>query len=138
MLVSIQTIIYCSTPELNSAGHNAEGPSLHFTTWHCRPIKLSILNKHSNNFIFLSDGDPGMSIVSSGAVKTVANVSRRNNNSKDKHLWSDSILPDRPPSLLRSLSENNKQPRGSSLMSDNIIQTLDTLSLSHDQYVQSR
>ena len=68
----------------------------------------------------------------------MVNVSRQENN--NKHLWSDTILPDtryKPINRSMSLSDESK-PRYTAALSNNLIQTLDTLSLSNDGYVQGR
>ena len=90
-----------------------------------------------NKQFYISGSDSGLSIVNTGATKAVANVSRQNH--KDRHLWSESILPERKQMTLinRSLSlSEQRKPSYNSVMSDNLIQTLDTLSL--DKYVQGR
>ena len=91
-----------------------------------------------NKQFYISGSDSGLSIVNTGATKAVANVSRQNH--KDRHLWSESILPERQRQMTlinRSMSAaDQRKPSHNSVMSDNLIQTLDTLSL--DKYVQGR
>jgi len=94
---------------------------------------------HNNLFATSTGLDSGLSIVNTGATKAVANVGRQEN--KDRHLWSEAILPDGRMSVINrsmSLSEQRK-PSYNTVMSDSLLRTLDTLSLtSHDTFVQGR
>ena len=81
--------------------------------------------------------DDGLSIVKSGAVRAV-------NKTMTRHLWSDAILPGSRlgqgmVSRSGSVTSEDRKPAGyTSIMSDNLIKTLDSLSLSSDQYIQGR
>ena len=90
--------------------------------------------------IFLTE----LAIVTSGATKVMSTVSK--SEQKPKNLWSESILPD------LSLTSNARSVLGPGresgpdlenkcdykCLSDSLLQTLDSLSLSNDAFVQGR
>ena len=76
--------------------------------------------------------------MTSGATKVMSTVSK--SEQKPRNLWSESILPDLPLSgRARSVSRTDQDNKWDyKCLSDSLLQTLDSLSLSNDAYVQGR
>ena len=108
---------------------------------------LFLYSAPSNNNYLASEGhynstlqytfsgpDTGLSIVNSGAIKAMASISRQDLN--DRHLWSETILPEGIP-VNRSLSLSEQRKSNHTLvMSDSLVKTLDTLH--PDEFIHGR